>query len=156
MFFDILLKNWTKLFVIVLVLFAWGFLFSKIVKAQPVFRTANQATIAWDAPTTMEDGNALGAGDVLEYNIHLANFVTDPNKTNPTLVTPTPITATTHTITLGVEGKFIVGVSAHIVGTADEKWSGIAWSDDANAVSGGEFGLQYFIRVSFPTGLRQP
>jgi len=110
------------------------------------WHTANQATVAWDAVTTLGDGSPLPAGDTMEYVVYLSNAITDPNKDNPTEVTT--VTATSHLITLNVEGSFFVCVKAvrKLADTTVVGESEVAWSDDPQYVQAGEtFGLRYFL-----------
>jgi len=109
------------------------------------WHVANQTTVAWDAVTVLSDGSPLPTGDTIEYKIYLANSVTDPSKTNPVEVGRTA--ALQFTITLGTEGRFLVGFqSIRISGGADVGESVIAWSDDPAACLNNEtFGLVYFL-----------
>jgi hypothetical protein len=110
------------------------------------WHTANQATVEWDAVTTVGGGQPLPAGDTIEYVVYLANAITDPDKNNPSEVAT--ITGTSHLITLNVEGSYFVGVKAvrKISDGTNVGESEVAWSDDPQYVQNGEtFGLRYFL-----------
>lgn len=132
-------------------------LFSVPAMAQTWF-TANQVTVGWDAVTTLDDGSPLPTGDTVQYRVYLVNAITDPSKTNPTEVTTAAITELEYTMTLGVEGKYFVGLlSERIVSGAGGEVipaNAIAWSDDpAVAKDGNTFGVQYFIPPAGVTGM---
>ncbi len=141
-------KRLTVILAIFLVLFAG------IALAQ-TWHTANQATVAWDAVTTIDNGDPLPPTDTIEYVVYLANAVTDPNKTNPVEVART--TNTQQLITLNVEGQYFVGCKAirKIADGTEVGESVVAWSDDPQYVQNGEtFGLRYFMPPSAPNQLR--
>jgi len=119
------------------------------------WHTANQATVAWDAVTTIDNGDPLPAGDTIEYVVYLSNAITDPNKDNPVEVART--TDTSQLITLNVEGSYFVGCKAirKIADGTEVGESVVAWSDDPQYVLNGEtFGLRYFLAPSAPGNLR--
>ena len=129
-------------------------IFTGIAFAQQWY-TANQATVEWDAVTTLDNGDPLPPTDIMEYVVYLANAITDPNKDNPSEIATT--TSTSQLITLNVEGSFFVGVKAvrkiadgTVVGESE-----VAWSDDPQFVQGGEtFGLRYFLPPAAPGNMR--
>jgi hypothetical protein len=47
------------------------------------WKTTNQITIEWDAPTTLIDGAPIPTGAIIKYDIYLANALTDPDNFNP-------------------------------------------------------------------------
>ena len=122
------------------------------------WHTANQTTVGWGAVTTLSDGTDIPSGDVVKYQVYLANAKTDPNKANPTLVGE--VETLQETITLNVEGNYFVGVKARryivnpdssqeLVGEAS-----ISWSDDPTyAANGEDFGLRYFLPPAAAGGL---
>jgi hypothetical protein len=114
---------------------------------------ANQATVGWDAVTQLDNGDPLPAGDVVQYVVLLANALTDPNKTNPAEVGT--VTALEYTVTLNVEGRYLVGIRAErIVEGTKVSESIVAWSDDPAYVANGEtFGLSYFRPLKAVGGL---
>jgi len=110
--------------------------------ASPAFAlnwfTANQTTVGWDAVTV--------TSGTVEYEVFVANQITDPGKAAPISVWRGPELQTT--ITLADEGQYFVGVKTWRVIDADtELESVIGWSDDP-AVVGGDtktFGVRYYI-----------
>jgi hypothetical protein len=106
------------------------------------FHTTNQATIDWE-----QDLGGIPAAEV-KWNVYLANAITDPGKTNPVKIGNA--VGRPYTITLNVEGKYYVGVSAvrtisgTVVGETD-----ILWADTQTEVPA--FGLQYFTIPPMPT-----
>ena len=108
--------------------------------------TANQSTIAWDAVTTLSNGDPVPENNTIGYAVYLANSITDPNKTNPAELGS--ILELSYLVTLNNEGSYFVGVKAirklsdgTIVGE-----SNIAWSDNPEYTSGGNsFGIRYFL-----------
>ena len=119
------------------------------------WHTTNQATVEWDAVTTVGGGTPLPAGDTIEYVVYLANAITDPNKTNPSEVGR--LTGTSQLITLNVEGQYFVGVKAirKIPDGTEVGESEVAWSDDPQYCQNGEtFGLRYFLPPAAPKNMR--
>lgn len=109
------------------------------------WHTANQSTVGWTEVTTMGDGAPIPAGSIITYQTYLVNVVTDPNKENPA---DTGIVETNEkTFTLGVEGKFYVGVQTiREVDGEMLKSSAIAWSDIAEFCKDGiTFGLRFYL-----------
>lgn len=118
------------------------------------WHTANQTSVAWEPVTTLSDGSLVPATDTVEYVIYLSNVATDPDKTNPREVWQgADLTAT---ITLNVEGQFLVGIKAVRMladGTVVSE-SPRVWSDDPLVVKDGEtFGVRYFLPLMAPNGL---
>lgn len=142
-----------KRFLIVLFLI-FSLVIGGIALAQ-TWHTANQATVEWDAVTTIDNGDPLPPTDTIEYVVYLANAITDPNKDNPAEIART--TNTNQLITLNVEGQYFVGVKAirKIADGTEVGESVVAWSDDPQYVQNGEtFGLRYFLPPSAPGNLR--
>ena len=115
------------------------------------WKTANQATVQWDAVTTLSDGNPVPSDNSVKYRVYLANAVTDPDKTNPSLLTTNPISALEYIITLNTEGKYYIGVSAVRYDStgaeiADTE-SDINWSDTNGESTPNPFGLVYYIKM---------
>jgi hypothetical protein len=122
------------------------------------WKTANQATVQWDAVTTLSDGNPVPADNSVKYRVYLANAVTDPDKTNPSLLTTNPISTLEYIITLNTEGKYYIGVSAVRYDStgaeiADTE-SDINWSDTNGESTPNPFGLVYYIKMGAPKNLR--
>ncbi len=133
-------KHWQITLLIVAILFVSG-----IALAQ-TWHTANQATVEWDAVTTINGGDPLPPTDSILYVVYLANAITDPNKDNPTEIAR--ITDTSELITLNVEGSYFVGVKAirKIADGTEVGESVVAWSDLPQYCLNGEtFGLRYFL-----------
>jgi hypothetical protein len=114
-----------------------------------VFYNTNQATISWDAVTVDADGDAFPEGTIVSYKLLIVNAATDPNKTNPVILTP--ITTTFQTITL-TKGRYFVGVQACIEG---DVCSEINWADNPDFQTVPPFGLKYLIAPAVPIGLRR-
>lgn len=118
------------------------------------WKTTNQATAAWDAVTTLDDGSALPAGNTVKYRVYLSNAVTDPDKANPALLGETD--QLEYVITLNAEGKYFVGVqSVRFDETATEVGvSAINWSDTNGAATPNPFGLVHYLPPAAPANLR--
>jgi len=116
------------------------------------WHTANQATIAWDEVSTLANGTALPATDKVKYKVWIKNAVTggEPVELGEVIVLE-------YTITLNVEGKYFVGVSAHRYSSEDIllNSSTVSWSDVPESCAGNEaFGVQYYLAPSSVGGLR--
>ena len=128
------------------------FFFSGVAYGQ-TWHTANQVTVAWDAVTTLSNGGPIPAGDSVKYKVWLKNAVTggDPTELGE-------ITDLEYTITLNTEGKYFVGVSALRYTSEDMllNESTISWSDVAECTGvEGLFGIQYFLPLKSPGGLKK-
>lgn len=107
------------------------------------WQTTNQATIAWDSVEV--------ASGTVEYEVFIANAVTDPNKANPVSVWRGPDLQTT--ITLNTEGQYFAGVKTwRIIDAETSMDSVIGWSDDPAiaADTNGDgtpdpFGIRYYV-----------
>ena len=115
------------------------------------WHSTNQATVAWDAVTQTVDGLPISPEDV-SYDIFLANAVTDPGKTNPSMI-QADVVETQYTITLNVEGQFFVGIRAVRMVALGRIESTICWSDDGGC-SPVPFGLRRFSPPAGVQGLR--
>ena len=116
--------------------------------------TANQSTISWDAVTTLSNGSVIPDTSVIEYNVYLCNAVTDPGKTNPTLIET--VSDLQSILTLVNEGQYFVGVQTvrKFEGEVISE-SAIGWTDNPDIVLNGEiFGITYFLPPVMPTGIR--
>lgn len=105
------------------------------------WKKTNQATVAWDAVTTLVDGSAIPAGDVLKYRVYLANAQTDPDKANPALLGETD--QLEYLITLNTEGRYWVGVQTVRYDSAgvELEVSTINWSDVNGEYTPNPFGI---------------
>ena len=90
----------------------------------------NTFSCSWNAVTTDVDGDPLPIGVTLTYRVHLANAVTDPNKTSPVVIAD--VSEVNTTITLNTKGQFYIGVEAVLTFLDDntELVSGINWADE--------------------------
>lgn len=119
---------------------------------EPMWYTANEKTVEWDAVTETVDGDPIPADQTVKYFVYLVNAITDPNKTELIRVGSTKTLS--KTITLDTVGRFFVGVKAVTMSGEDIVGeSVVAWSDDSQYVSeDGIFGLQCF---SSPTAVKR-
>ena len=113
--------------------------------ADVVFHNANQFTLEWNAVTADADGDPLT--DVT-YEVLLANAITDSNKTNPTVM---PFSTTTATITLGVKGRYFVGVRS----VWDDLRSEINWGDLPDGQTAPVFGVRFAVPPVIPNGFNK-
>ena len=120
------------------------------------WKAANQVTIAWDATTTLIDGQPIPAGAIIKYDIYLSNADTDPGKTNPIKLNAAPIDALQYVVTLNTEGKYIVGVKALRFDDtgAMVAESNMNWSDVNGVKTPNPFGLVHYIAPEPPGNLR--
>lgn len=118
------------------------------------WRSTNQATVAWDAVTTLADGSALPAGHYVHYRIYLANAMTDPDKTVPAILGETA--ELQYTMTLNTEGKYYVGVQTVRYDETDAEItvSDINWSDVNGEYTPNPFGLVHYLAPEAPKNLR--
>ena len=118
--------------------------------------TANQGSFMWDAVELDPDGDPWPAGTHVEYTSYYVNSVADPTKTSPIVVEQTTLLRST--VTLPGKGRYLVGVTAHLVDdTSGEllETSDFAWSDvPEDCMNGETFGFQLFGGVGAPGSLR--
>jgi hypothetical protein len=142
--------------------------FIKISNAQ-TWHTTDQVTLAWDAPTSLSNGDPVPSEDEIRYRIFLADAVSDPSKTSPVELTPDndgdgtldPILDKSKTITVQQEGRYFFGVKALRYHDANGDGnleqvgeSAIAWSDNSEYVQDGTtFGVEHFFSITEPSGL---
>ncbi len=144
-------------------LFAVMFLVLTLPVHAQTWHTTNQATVSWNAVTTLADEahTPIPAEDVITYKVYLANALTDSGKTNPLEIAETADTS--YILTLDVEGQYFVGVQTirkHTIpgigADAEDEvvtiGSDIAWSDMIEHTPD-PFGLRYFLLPDAPTGL---
>jgi len=131
-------------------------LIAGMANAQDNWHTANQTTVAWEASTTLLNGDPVPAGDTVTYKVYLKNY----NTGDETLLTTdgNGISETQYTITFTAEGLYIVGISAVRLpeGETETMESTICWSDMPDCVDagGGTFGVKFFQVTATPQGLR--
>jgi hypothetical protein len=120
------------------------------------WKATNQVTIAWDATTTLIDGQPIPAGAIIKYDVYISNADTDPDKANPTKLTAEPIDALEYTLTLNTEGRYIAGVKAVRFDTAGAQVaeSEVNWSDANGAMTPNPFGLIHYLAPTAPANLR--
>lgn len=112
------------------------------------FHNANQVTVGWNAVTQDVDGEPLTS--TVFYKLWLVNADTDPEKNNAVEVwTGEELQAT---ITLGIKGRYFVGVQAWL---DEDLHSFINWADE---LEGQEevtlFGLRFAVPPNRPKNLR--
>jgi len=123
------------------------------------FYTPDQATIAWDATTTLNNGSAIPAGDIVQYEIYLSNDGLTGTKVGTTSLLQ-------YTLTFTGEGIFFVGVAARRIPSgivpancndATCPISSITWSNSTNtAAVPVPFGFVNYLPPKSVTGLRKP
>lgn len=136
----------------ILIIAAIVFLIGAPVSYAQTWHTADQITVEWAPATTLVDGNPVPAGDTVKYKVWLRNASTGGE---PVVVAE--VSTVEHTITLGVEGQFYVGVSA-LRYNSDETLlneSTVCWSDVVECTAEGTFGIQYFLPLEFTGGLKK-
>jgi len=121
----------------------------------------NQATVGWDAVTTMtnEDGTVepLPEGDTITYKAHV---IREANIGNPDAAILLGETSDTqYVITLPDEGRWFVGVSAVRIHPVEGEEpivteSEISWSSVAEVTNNDPFGFAMFYMPTQPSGLR--
>ena len=131
------------LFIMVALLVAWAC--ARVSFADTIFYNANQSTIGWDAVTTDVDGDPV----TCTYEVFIVNAITDPGKTNPVIV---PVTANEYTMTIGVKGRYFVGVRAVL--DADVK-SEINWADLPDYQTVAPFGIKYLALPNIPMNIHK-
>ena len=100
------------------------------------WKLLNKATVSWDPVTQLADGKPVPTSDTMEYEVLLAKI----DKANP--VSLWRGTATSATITINDEGRYLLGVKAYRM--ADGVQAGeseIAWSDDPASTNNAPFGI---------------
>jgi len=123
------------------------------------FKNTKQFTLGWDAVTKDTDGDPI-TGVTYEvlmvnadpitgvtYEVLMVNAVTDINKTNPVVVATTA--AILSTITIGVKGRYFVGVRA----LHDGDRSGINWGDDTLLQTVPPFGVRFAAPPETPANI---
>jgi len=115
--------------------------------------TANQATIGWDASTTLTSGAAVPPADLVKYQAWTKRGADAPVKVG------SEITALQTTITFSAEGRYLMGVQAirYPAGETVGQPSTITWSDSTDVVAvPSRFGIVYFLATRNPGNFRAP
>ena len=120
--------------------------------ADVTWKNTNQITIAWDAVTTLNNGNPIPVGFSVLYRIYTRIFGTISE------VEVTSLAATQVIITFSDEGRYLVGAKAvrleDATGLAVSE-SEISWSDNPAVVSSaGTFGVIYYLPLANPKNVR--
>ena len=106
----------------------------------------NQHTIEWGAITAFSNGDTFPKNYVIEYEIFLVDFETDPGKTKPIKIGNTQ--KTNFIIKLNKPGKFLIGLKT-VCKNQDGyvlAESGIGWTDGVKSVDSElTFGLHCFM-----------
>lgn len=120
-------------------------IFATLSSAEEVtFHNANQFTLNWETVTTDIDGDPLTG---VTYEVLMCNAITDPGKANPALVAqPTTNMAT---ITIGIKGRYFVGVRS----VWDGLKSDINWGDLPDLQTAPVFGVRFAAPPKVPDGL---
>ncbi len=111
---------------------------------------ANQADVAWDAVTTLMDGEPVPATDTIKYKVYLkdeSDTISEIQETDQVQLT----------ITFPIDGKFLVGVKA--VRYRGTEWLGasaISWSDAGGVTAPDPFGITSYRKPAKPQGMRMP
>jgi hypothetical protein len=117
------------------------------------WKATNQATVAWDAVTTIEGGDPLPANNTVKYRVYLSNAITDPDKANPALLGETD--QLQYVLTLNSEGKYFVGVqSVRYDNAVEVSVSSVNWSNVNGAATPNPFGLVHYAPPAAPANLR--
>ena len=118
------------------------------------WKATNQATIAWDATATLENGDPLPENNTVKYRVYLSNAVTDPDKANPALLGETDLLQ--YVLTLNAEGKYFVGVQSvrYDENAVEVGASSVNWSDINGAATPNPFGLVHYAPPAAPVNLR--
>ena len=127
-------------------------LFATIASAQ-TWHTTNQVTLAWDAVTTLSNGDPIPAVDTVRYQAYV--------KFQDAAATPvavgSEIDATQQVISFSTEGRYYLCVDAvrYITGEPEGQRSGLSCSHDgAVTQTGVPFGVKYFHKPTGPNRLR--
>ncbi len=127
------MKNLVSILMLVIAL-----LFLTPAYAVDQWNTANQVTLAWDPPTTLQDGSPIPADSTLKYRVYL--------KTSKGMQAVALTDQPQSSITFSEEGDYLLGVevirmvNGEIVGQSD-----LIWSDDPKyTLNGKTFGVRYF------------
>ncbi len=117
--------------------------------------SANQATVRWDAVTTLTNGDPVPEGDLVTYTLYTKSV-----QTGVETEVDTGVSAIEYVFTFTNEGDYHVGIKAvrtvPAVGELPERTfeSEIGWSSDPLiAKDGNTFGVSYYVPLSRVAGL---
>lgn len=114
----------------------------------------NQATVTWDAVTTLSDGTAIPEDNLVEYAVYSVE-ATDVDKENPVELGITP--ELTYTITMHEEAEVLIGLRTlrRLADSTLVSQSVIGWSDDPSAVADKRiFGIRFYLSPERVRGLQ--
>lgn len=107
----------------------------------------NQATVAWDAVTTLDDGSQIPAENTVMYEVWIRK------ETEETFIAETDLLE--YTITFSEEGTYEVGVrTMRYVADGEVIKSDINWSDVNGTATPNPFVIKYYKGVPVPENLR--
>jgi hypothetical protein len=117
--------------------------------------SANQATVRWDAVTTLLNGDPVPAGDTVTYDLYTKSV-----QTGTEIEVAIGVTATEYVFAFATEGDYHVGIRAvRIIPAAGglparvAGQSSIGWSSDPLIAKGGNtFGVSYYFMLLPVTG----
>jgi len=120
------------------------------------WNTTNQATLAW----THDPGNIAFAGERFTNVVYLANYDTDPGKTNPVEVARTPNEQAT--VTIGIKGRYLAGIKVilEVLEPDGVTWTQVNesvmnWSDDPiGNENSTTFGIRFYPAPNAPGRFR--
>jgi hypothetical protein len=109
---------------------------------------SNNVTVAWDAPTSLEDGTTISKDLELRYNVYIDRD-TDNTHDDKELLTAEPIAETKYTIaSIEHKGKYFIGIQTLAYRVKDGELYGdpnvsrIAWSSNKADTESGAFGIK--------------
>jgi hypothetical protein len=110
---------------------------------------ANAVQIAWDAVTTLDNGDPIPAGDIIAYEILVA-----PSGDKGAAISQGEVTNTQTTVQLATEGVFVIGVRTIRVVNGTRYESPINWSDVNGVNTPDPFLVRLYRPPAVPAGLR--
>lgn len=109
----------------------------------------NQITIIWDAVTTLNNGNPIPDGDIIEYEVWLRDGIGNEYSIGTT-------SDLSFSIIVAEEGTYTAGVGTvrTINGMGEVSYSDINWSDVNGEWTPSPFVLRYIVPPSSVKNLR--
>jgi len=114
-----------------------------------VWKFANQATMFWNAPEKMSNGEPIT--DAIEYVVYIKDVNGIVTEVDDSVV------EMAYTFTFLIEGDFIPGVAAmrKDINGLEISRSFISWGDDPEVTENGQtFGIRYRYTFNMPSNLR--